>query len=326
MNHETGGQRQDHADGPDSGLQTERLHPTQRQPIEDACRFANALPAAVAASDSRSELWPLALITRFCSPTPVEFSNAGLCHNFNLQLAGTLDLELHRQGRWEQCSIVPGHASLNVAHEAFRCIVGPSLGTLALHVSYSPRWLDQVSDAEIGCEPSHGTRLQPWLGIWPQQICDTAWTLVQTLQQPDAPGRLCLEEQQLALAVALLQSQSTRRERDLGRGQLASGKLQRAVEYLLAHLNTDVRLTTLAAEVGLSPFHFARAFKASVGLAPHQYVSEMRLETARTLLTATTRSLTDIALSLGYDSSSHFSNAFRRRFAISPSRFRAATR
>lgn len=326
MNHETSGQRQDHTDGPASGRQTERLHTPQPQPIEDARRLASVLPAAAAASNRRNEPWPLTLITRFCSPAPVEFSNAGRYHNFNLQLAGTLDLELHRQGRWEQRSIVPGHASLNVAHEAFRCIVRPSPGTLALHVCYSPRWLDQVSETEIGCEPSRGTRLQPWLGIWPQQIRDSAWALVRTLQQPEAPGRLCLEEQQLALAVALLQSQSTRRERDLGRGQLASGKLQRAVEYLLAHMDTDVRLTTLAAEVGLSPFHFARAFKASVGLAPHQYVSEMRLETARTLLTATTRSLTDIALSLGYDSSSHFSNAFRRRFAVSPSRFRAATR
>jgi len=254
----------------------------------------------------------------------VEFSNAGAYHHFNLQLAGTLQLEVQRPGRWQTQWIVPGHASLNVATEPFRCVVSPSPGTLALHVVLPPAWLERVRDT---ASPGSGGRmdgLAPLLGSWQSPIRDASLRLVAALRGAETASRWQLDERQWALAVALLQSQRADGRVLLQSGRLSFVKLKRIMEYLSVHLADDVGLETLAAGVGLSPFHFARAFKASVGLAPHQYVSEMRLKRAQLFLATTSRSLTEIAMSLGYDTPSHFSNAFRRRLGLTPSRFRAA--
>jgi AraC family transcriptional regulator len=78
----------------------------------------------------------------------------------------------------------------------------------------------------------------------------------------------------------------------------------------------------MASEACLSRFHFARAFKASTGQAPHQYVSAERLERAKSLLIQGDRSLLDIALSLNFSSQSNFTRAFRRIVGQTPGQFR----
>ena len=106
------------------------------------------------------------------------------------------------------------------------------------------------------------------------------------------------------------------------RGGLAPWQLGRVTEYLQEHHADAVSLRELASLVDLSVFHFARAFKISTGLPPHRYQTAVRMERARLLLATTSAPVTEIALSLGYDSSQSFARAFRAAHAISPTRFR----
>lgn len=70
----------------------------------------------------------------------------------------------------------------------------------------------------------------------------------------------------------------------------------------------------------MSPFHFARVFSALLGLAPHRYLLERRLQRAAELLRSGVN-VTEACFQSGFNNLSHFSRSFRRRYDASPSRF-----
>ena len=82
-------------------------------------------------------------------------------------------------------------------------------------------------------------------------------------------------------------------------------------------------LPELALLAGLSEFHFARMFKQSMGMAPHQYVMNARLIRAEQLLKTTGMEITAIALECGFSSTSHFSNRFKSVRGMTPTALRS---
>jgi AraC family transcriptional regulator len=82
--------------------------------------------------------------------------------------------------------------------------------------------------------------------------------------------------------------------------------------------------TIRPAEVAhLSPYHFARQFKAATGLAPHQFVITRRIEQAQHLLRTNGRlGLAEVAFRSGFANQSHFSLHFKRIAGVTPRRFR----
>jgi len=106
------------------------------------------------------------------------------------------------------------------------------------------------------------------------------------------------------------------------RGGLSGWQQKRVSDYIDAHLGEALRLATLAQLVGLSPFHFARAFKQSFGVPPHRYHVGQRIARAKALLDARTHSVTAIARDLGFAETSSFSATFRRVTGVSPMRYR----
>jgi AraC-like DNA-binding protein len=95
---------------------------------------------------------------------------------------------------------------------------------------------------------------------------------------------------------------------------------------LLLHqgLSRKLTLRELAGQAGYSPYHLCRAFKAQTGLSIHTYLLRLRLhESLEQLVEFPRRSVTEIALSLGFASHSHFSSTFRAHFARSPRAYRA---
>lgn len=110
------------------------------------------------------------------------------------------------------------------------------------------------------------------------------------------------------------------------RGGLAPGGLRRVKEHIAAHLGEDLTIEMLASQAGLSVHHFARAFKASVGMPPHRYLLEQRIQKAAELLQSTEQPVTDIALAVGFADQSHFSRSFHWLVGLTPSQFRRAHR
>jgi AraC family transcriptional regulator len=110
------------------------------------------------------------------------------------------------------------------------------------------------------------------------------------------------------------------------RGGLAPKTLLRAIERLRSDSDMDVSLAALAADAGLSRFHFCRAFKESTGLSPHAWLRQHRLEQAMNMLRDTDASIVSVAAELGYASQTAFAAAFRKLTGETPSDWRRRMR
>jgi AraC family transcriptional regulator len=95
-------------------------------------------------------------------------------------------------------------------------------------------------------------------------------------------------------------------------GGLSPKVLRRAIGRLRSDSDGDVSLAALAADAGLSRFHFCRAFKESTGLSPHAWLRQHRLEQAMNMLRDTDAPIVSVAAELGYASQTAFAAAFRR--------------
>lgn len=98
--------------------------------------------------------------------------------------------------------------------------------------------------------------------------------------------------------------------------------VERVRGYLRERFRENSTLDEIAVAVGVSVFHLCRVFKRETGLTVHRYRQQLRLRQALEQVASPHRSLTDIALRLGFSSHSHFSATFRRAFDTTPSRFR----
>ena len=111
---------------------------------------------------------------------------------------------------------------------------------------------------------------------------------------------------------------------------LASGRdRKRAIETALwidDHADQSIDLASAAAQTGLSPFHFLRAFRQVLGVTPHQYLIRARLRRAARLLGEEERTITDVAYACGFGDLSNFVRTFHRAAGVPPGLFRAAAR
>jgi AraC-like DNA-binding protein len=110
------------------------------------------------------------------------------------------------------------------------------------------------------------------------------------------------------------------------RERLSTFTLRRLCDYVESHLAEDLDVTRMAHVAALSPAHFARAFAATAGMTPFQYVMTRRLARAHELLERTDRSVLDIALGVGFKTPSHFTSRFRREFGVTPREIRPDSR
>ena len=143
-----------------------------------------------------------------------------------------------------------------------------------------------------------------------------------------AGGPLAAESLANVLAVHLIRhvlaprQPARRRESTLPRA-----KLRAVVEYIEEHLDASPSLEQMAEVARLSPYHFARQFKAATGLPPHQYVIARRVERARELLQGGGElSLAEVAADVGFADQSQFSHHFKRLVGVTPGQFRTPAR
>jgi AraC family transcriptional regulator len=90
------------------------------------------------------------------------------------------------------------------------------------------------------------------------------------------------------------------------------------VAHIEEHLADQISLSTLAQLVRLSPYHFCRAFKKSLGIPPHRFHTQRRMEHAKVLLAKPAASVTDVGISVGFSATSSFTTAFRNATGLTP--------
>ena len=140
-----------------------------------------------------------------------------------------------------------------------------------------------------------------------------------------------LEEKLRELLAAMLQTQETvKHETDALPALRASTReelgrrVNRARDFLHAHLSSAIKLSDVATAACLSPFHLLRTFQAVFRQTPHQYLSQCRLERAKFLLEKTRVPVTAICLDCGFTSLGSFSTFFQKSCGMSPREWRVS--
>jgi len=106
------------------------------------------------------------------------------------------------------------------------------------------------------------------------------------------------------------------------RGGIAPSALRRVREHIDRNLAEHIEISDLAMLAGLSPCHFSRAFKQSMGMPPHRYLTSRRVQEAARLIESTDKPMFEIALDVGFSDQSHFTRVFSVQIGESPGRFR----
>ncbi|WP_437732656.1 helix-turn-helix transcriptional regulator [Sorangium sp. So ce1335] len=104
-------------------------------------------------------------------------------------------------------------------------------------------------------------------------------------------------------------------------GGLSRGALQRVLALVDAELGEGLTVERMAGVAGLSAAHFARAFRRSLGVAPHQYVLRRRLERARQALEARDADILNVARRLGFSDQAPLTRLFKREFGVTPGHY-----
>lgn len=160
-------------------------------------------------------------------------------------------------------------------------------------------------------------------GVDDQVLLGLGMALAAELAEETSGGRLLTDCLSLALVARLASVHvgDVSALVDATPGGLEPRRLRRVLDFIEDHIDEALGLEDLAAIACLSPFHFARAFKAAMGLPPHRYVASRRMSRAKTLLAAGAVPIAEIAYRCGFASVSSFGRAFKRASGVSPAAY-----
>ncbi len=174
-----------------------------------------------------------------------------------------------------------------------------------------------------GCAAS-SAEIVPRFAVADPLLEQLAIAITSALRDGTAEDGLYIETlaQTLAVHLARMHSSRSRPVRTPRLDTIPGPKIRRLIEFIEEHLDSNLSLETMAAEVIVSPRYLPRAFKTAIGQSPHRYVLARRIERAKQLLHSTDMPIVDVALASGFSSQSHLSNWFLREVGISPAAYR----
>jgi AraC family transcriptional regulator len=194
----------------------------------------------------------------------------------------------------------------------------PRLLARSIYLYIDPRAV--AVDPELGFAAAE---FEPRLFFENADLWQTVLKLKMLIGTDDAGMRMYAEALGVVLVHEIMRlSGSIARAQTPSRGGLAGWQQKRVASYIEEHLTGDVSLVVLADLARLSVYHFMRSFKRSFGEPPYRYFTARRMERAKSLLSAPNASITQIALELGFSTTSSFSTTFHRVTGQSPTDYR----
>jgi AraC family transcriptional regulator len=197
-----------------------------------------------------------------------------------------------------------------------------------LQIQLKPEFLQKIARETLDPKEQH-LELVSAFQQQDAQLGAIGQMLLREWHQEFSNGQLYLDSLTNILAVNLLRHnlsyhQSTILQLPTYDGGLPQQQLKQVLDYVHGHLDQEIKLETLACLLDMSQFHFSRLFKQSLGISPHQYLLQQRVEQAKQLLKHTDRLIVDIALDCGFNSHSHLSRQFRQLTGVTPKAYRAS--
>ena len=114
----------------------------------------------------------------------------------------------------------------------------------------------------------------------------------------------------------------TKTMRNLKKRQICSKPVTHCIDYIYDHLNTRIKLETLAQEVDLSCAYLSRLFKKETGMSVSDYILQKKIETAKSMLVFSDYPIASISSTLAFPSQSYFTQSFLRLVGETPREYR----
>ena len=242
-------------------------------------------------------------------------------HVVSLQLRGPINLFQRRNGRGFQRTMHRGDVIITPVGEPKVLRHQEEAEVVKLRVA--PTFISRIAE-EVRSGQASKIELLDNFGTRDVDIECIARQLLAELKAEGFASRIYVESLANQLAIHLLRSYSSAKKLpEDPSGRLPRYKLQRATDFINDNLREDLTLERISEALSMSPYHFAHLFKQSVGLAPHRYIIERRMERAKSLLRETELSIKQIGHQVGYSHPSHFSMVFHRFTGQTPHRYRS---
>ena len=242
-------------------------------------------------------------------------------HILILRTGSSSVIEWKEEGRDRRVELEPGSVSLLPAGSRRAARVFRPLPGEASILQIRPGFLQRsVGELARGGKVKLGQHVD----LRDSQIARLIRSLRADIVAGSPTGRLFGESIAVALSAHIAQQYPVTETRlEEFRGGLSPARLKRVLEYIDANLADNLVLDTLAEVAGLNLYHFARGFRQSTGLSPHQHVLRRRIERAKEFLRSSHLSVLEASARTGFVDQSHFSKVFRRIVGVAPSRYRA---
>lgn len=243
-----------------------------------------------------------------------------------VMFAGRLEVERAGDGRHQRSFATPGTFWLCPAGIRETDIFLSDVMQKTVHIFLPPDLLGLTALEEMGLDPGC-IQLDYAGGTFDPLISQIAATFrARSRDANSTVDKLFFDSMRVALATHLIRNYNVRQQRsaDLphGDGSLDVRRLRRVLDLIEARLADDLTLQDLANAACLSPFHFARSFRNTMGKTPHQFLVERRIVRAKQMLANRVANMADIAADTGFKTQSGFTKSFRKITGETPGRFR----
>lgn len=259
-----------------------------------------------------------------------------------------IQVQAHKQPAWEMPKYCPTQHILTIHHlshptKAERVLDGRmqhellhkgDVALISADVSHKALWSQECDFTLLLLEPTHiatiaheivdveRVKLIPHFSKPDPLIYQIGIALASEIEANSIHSRLYVDSLTTALAAHLIRHYSAAQPNiSIHSKGLPQYQLSRAIEYIHDHLAQDIKLIELATAVGMSQYYFCRLFKQSMGISPHQYLIQQRVERAKQLLRQRKFSIADIALQCGFTNQSHLNRYFKRLVGVTPNTF-----
>jgi len=192
---------------------------------------------------------------------------------------------------------------------------------LSMPASLVTAMIAQASDGAV--LDFGGLHASPFRSRRVQTLLDSIWA---EAREDNPYGPLFTEGAMLAVTAALLRAAHPAPPAPRSVARLSEAQLRRLEEWVEMNLGESFTLGDMASAVGLSPFHFARALKATTGMTPRALVTQRRVARARSLLLGGDLPLAEVALVCGFADQAHFTHVFGRETGSTPGAWRRSRR
>lgn len=155
------------------------------------------------------------------------------------------------------------------------------------------------------------------------QLYKNAYTEIIRLYEGESKNREFLLQSKIYefLDIILNESKLKSRIKNVGT-KISPEAVQKAVKFIDENFQSRIVLKDVADAVNFSPVYFHKCFTSSTGKTPHEYITEKRLEAAKTYLLTTSNPMSKIVDMCGFSSISYFDYIFKKAYGMTPSQFR----